>query len=93
MSEVQEVQVLSIKPIIETETGDILHAVSFGNYIKIKDIRTFPVLEELKEIGNEVPVQWLFLITKQMPVPYLVGSWWKLTVMELGAFQLELIKD
>lgn len=80
-----ELVVLTITDGVERASGDPLHLVEFGQYVTA----TPEVLARFDSKGmKRISAKWLDLFYKGEPVPYVVGSKWKLTVSDDGSLSL-----
>lgn len=89
----KDVGVTSIVSVPEIATGDILYQVTFGEYIKATTERLSRLVSGIAMTGrSEISTMWLVLNTRQTPVPYLVGSKWKMSISADGSVKLVEIK-
>jgi len=69
----KSLEVIEIRVVPEIATGDLIHQVVFGEYVKCTTNRD-------SDAPQEVPVVWLTLCIKKTDTQqYAVGSKWKLT--------------
>jgi len=89
--------VTEIRLVQELTSGELMHQVSFGEYVSSKG--SLPGLNlqfnpqnsggSIMVAGNKVPAMWLALNIKAADAfPYAIGSKWKMTIKENGTVNL-----
>jgi len=87
----KEVIVTEIRCIREVQTGDAIHQIQFGDYIKstAEIVQKINQMSNVVRVGDDIPVQWFTLNVKNVKViPYKVGSKWKLAMNENGSITM-----
>ena len=80
---VKGLTVIGITPTGSIETGETLHQIAFGKYVKVTD----SIVKRIKQsssdsmLPKEIPINELILIMKFSSLePYTIGSEWKLEI-------------
>lgn len=86
----KKLEVLSITPTVETQTGDTISVISFGEYIPVdEDLKKSLKLPDGVRMPKKIGVNWLILYLKTDKMPYAIGSNWELTIKPDGNLELK----
>lgn len=94
MAKARDLTLISVSPVASIETGDTMHQVAFGNYVKVTDkiAKRIQQQSEKAVLPNEIPINELILIMDFAALePYTIGSKWKLEIEE-SSKELKLTK-
>jgi hypothetical protein len=83
------VTVTQVQLLQEVETGDLMHQVTFGEFVEYTPEIAARVIPQPKGVfGSQIHVVWMMLNIKTAEFPYKIGSKWKITVTENGTIKM-----
>ena len=89
----KDVEVIQVTRAIESATGDYIYQVTFGQIVEVDDElrRTVPTPANSKAPKKIAPTTLSIFIDASKPMPYKVGSKWKISITENGSMRVGAI--
>jgi hypothetical protein len=89
----KDVEVIQVTRAIESVSGDYIYQVTFGQVVDVDDElrRTVPIPANSKAPKKIAPTTLSVFIDASKPMPYKVGSKWKISITENGSMRVGAI--
>lgn len=89
----KEVEVIQITRAINSVTGDYIYQITFGQIVEVDEelrraVATPPNSKPPKKVA---PTTFSIFIDSSEPMPYKVGSKWKVSVKDNGSISVEAV--
>lgn len=89
----KDVEVIQVTRAIESVSGDYIYQVTFGQIVDVDEElrKTVPTPPNSKAPKKIAPTTFSIFIDSTEPIPYRVGSKWKMRVGDNGSIRVSAI--
>jgi hypothetical protein len=89
----KDVEVIQVTRAIESVSGDYIYQVTFGQIVDVDEElrRTIPAPANSKAPKKIAPTTLTIFIDASKPIPYKVGSKWKISISDSGSIKVSAV--